>query len=73
MILEGMPVFVSEHALVATWVYPVERFWEYVPSPETEDWCRYFGVGYERTDPGAYQVGGTLVIHPSLVECLRRM
>jgi hypothetical protein len=72
--LEGMPVYVSEFALVKRWVYPVERFWTYVPSPETERWCRFFGFGHEVSEPGAYVIQDPrprLVVHPALVKQLR--
>jgi hypothetical protein len=41
--LHGLRVVVSDHAVVRYWEYPTERFWEYIPSPETERWCRFFG------------------------------
>ncbi len=68
----GLKVIVSEHAETATWVYPVERFWEYIPSPETERWCRYFGYGHEKREPGAFQIGDMLYVHPKVYDELKR-
>jgi hypothetical protein len=58
----GLEVVVTEDAMVRTWIYPVERFWKYEPSPETEKWCRFFGYGHEECKPGAYQVGNKLLV-----------
>lgn len=66
----GLRVTVSEYALVRRWVFPVERFVQY--GPEDERWCRYFGIGHEVTEPGAYQVGDTLVVHPVVWAALER-
>lgn len=64
----GLPVIVSEHAVHRPWVYPVERFWTYIPSPETERWCRFFGFGHEGpAEPAIYQVDGKLLVHPALL------
>lgn len=74
LMMNGLKVSVDKHCTTQVWVYPKERFWEYVPSPETERWCRYFGFGHEETQPCYYIVGGhTLVIHPDLwAELCRR-
>lgn len=74
----GIPIEVSEHAVSRTWVYPTERFWQYEPSKETEDWCRYFGIGHERVEPavfqirGLYGVGDVWVVHPTIFAALEK-
>lgn len=72
--LAGIAVYASEHALVKRWVYPVERFWTYIPSPETERWCRFFGFGHEVTEPGVIKLSGPFgekwLVHPSLMKHL---
>jgi hypothetical protein len=63
-------VVVSEYSTSRVWVYPVERFWEYVPSPETEQWCRFFGYGHEEVRPACFQIGDTLYMHPSIARVM---
>lgn len=76
MTFAGCPVELSVHAVTRTWVYPTERFWKYVPSKETEDWCRFFGYGYERVDPAVFEVNTAgrrfYVMHPSIWEQLKK-
>lgn len=68
---EGWPVVVTETAVQPTWIYPKERFWEYIPSPETERWCRFFGYGREEMVPCAILVGGFLHVHPAVWEKIK--
>lgn len=58
----GMPVTVSESAMVPRWKYPTDPFIEYDPGDER--WCRYFGFGRQVSEPGAYQIGNRLLVHP---------
>lgn len=71
-LLYGMLVIIDKLAVTKTWVYPKERFWEYIPSAETERWCRYFGYGHEIETPCCYQVGNKWIMHPAIWEALKK-
>lgn len=68
--LHGIRYVVSEHAMVARWVFPDDPFVVY--EPKDEKWCRFFGIGHEVREPGAYQVGEVMVIHPVIMDAMRR-
>lgn len=52
------------------WVFPTERFVIY--EPKDERWCRFFGIGEEKTLPTAYMLGGhTLLAHPEIAAKLK--
>lgn len=67
--LYGMRVVVSEHTLVRRWVFPPDRFL----SCEESDvrWASVLGYGHWLYEPGIYQAGNTLMVHPSLYERIR--
>lgn len=69
--LLGYKFVVDKNILVGRWIYPVEKFWRYEPSPETEKWCRYFGFGHEVFEPGIILVGDTFCIHPEIYKHLK--
>lgn len=70
-VITSIQIVVSKYAMVRTWVYPVDRFWKYEPSPETERWCRFFGYGHEEIRPVAFQMAdGRLVMHPDILDKL---
>jgi hypothetical protein len=69
----GLKVVVDPLAETRVWVYPTdEPFVEYIPSPETERWCRFFGYGHEERRPCAYRIGNTLIVHPSVYEAMKK-
>lgn len=68
--LSGVPVKVTETAMVRTWVFPSWRFVTF--EPKDERWCRRLGIGHEETRPGAYMLGGMLFCHPVVAEQLKK-
>lgn len=68
----GYNVVVDKNILVKRWVYPKERFWEYIPSPETEKWCRYFGFGHEVTEPGIICIDNVFYVHPEIFKHIKQ-
>lgn len=64
--LFGMRVHVSELCMSKRWQFPKHRFIEYEQSDEW--WCRKYGFGKEVEEPGCYQVGDDLYMHPIVWE-----
>lgn len=68
--LTGMRVVASDLAMSKVWVFPFDRFVIYEASDEP--WCRQLGIGHEETRPGAFMVGGTCYMHPTLIQKMER-
>jgi len=66
--LTSLRLVFDKHCVTLTkkWVYPTEKFWTYIPSPETERWCRFFGYGHWESAniPQIYLMGDTILAHP---------
>ncbi len=68
--LNGIPVTVSEFAVTKEWEFPKDRFVEY--GPEDLWWAVKCGFGRWVTRPGVMNVGGVLVVHPSIWEAVKQ-
>ena len=69
--LYGMGVVVDRNITATSWIFPKHRFFEW--EPEDEPLCRKYGIGHEGPEkPAAYEINGTLFIHPDLMEELKR-
>jgi hypothetical protein len=66
-----MDDYVARLYEVRKWLYPVERFWEWIPSPETERWARFFGYGEEVVEYKTYLIGNTILVHPAVYDQLK--
>lgn len=70
--LDGVEVIVDPLAVTRPWIFPKERFVEY--GPEDEWWARKYGFGHEgEYEPTAFNVGGTIVVHPHILKRMREV
>jgi hypothetical protein len=68
--LLGFRIYASQFATKQVWVFPADRFVEY--GPEDEWWAIKCGFGHWEDKPCAVQIGQDLIMHPSLIEAIRR-
>jgi hypothetical protein len=69
--LYGLEIVVNKLAMASEWIFPQHRFFEW--EPKDEPFCRKYGIGHKGPmKPAAYQVGNTLIVHPTIYEELAK-
>ena len=67
MQLYGLKIRVAKFCTTGKWLFPKHRFFEW--EPKDEAFCRKYGIG--RPEPGCYQFGDTIIMHPEIYEQLK--
>jgi hypothetical protein len=61
----GFRIEINELVTSRSWIFPKERFFEW--EPKDEWFCKKYGIGHAGpVEPACYQVGNTLVMHPTI-------